>query len=1414
MNVVASGLFLPEGLACDWLTQKLYWTDGETNRIEVITMDGKQRKVLFWDIDQPRAIVVVPNDSIMFWSDWGDVPKIERASMNGDPHSRKIIVSDDIYWPNGMTVDYDAKRVYWLDGKLRFIAVMDYDGRNRRKLIESDVPYPFSLTIYKEKMFWTDWETWSIHTFDINTSQTKELFHIASSAPFDVRVMDPSRQPPKITPCSVNNGGCSHLCLLSPYSPGYSCACPTGVKLIDNYTCANGPQEMILLVQVNEICLISLDSPDHTIISLNIVGIKHAIGIDYDPVNSYIYWTDNEAQVIRRAKLNGTESSDQMDIVSSELQSPDGVAVDWRAQNLYWTDSGTDRIQVLRLQTTFSKVLINSGLVEPRAIVVAPDEGLMFWSDWNEKNPKIERAGLDGSMRTLLVHDHLGWPNGIALDHPAKKLYWCDAKTDKIEVINYDGTDRKEIIMDNIPHVFGLSLLGDYLYWTDWQRRSLDSGHKITGANRRIILDLANMMGLKAIGKMMKPTKYNPCAQNNGNCSHLCLNTPTKYTCACHIGYELEANGFSCVVPKAFLLFAKKYNIGRISIENAQNDAIIPVSGIKDASALDFDIKDGRIYWTDVKANAIARSYINGSHVEKIVEFGLESPEGLAVDWLAQNVYWTDASMKRIEVAKLDGRFRKTIIWSGLIEPRSIAVEPKRKFIFWSDWGNSGSINRALLNGASPKVILANIGRANSLTIDYGEGRIYWCAIQGSIESAYLNGTERSTLVKSPRPFTMSIYQDNVYWSDWETGQLYVTNKHMGQNKTLLHPQAEQVTSVVVYHSWARLGWTNCTNGGGCAHLCLGSCTCQNHYTLSGDKCLPPSSFMLVATKNSVSRLVFESGVCPDSPLPIHGLKNVKSIDYDPIHNALYWLEGRSQTTIKRWSQGVSSVVVSGLYGTTSFAVDPFYRVLFFTCPNEGTINATKLDNGTSTTVVIRTHPSEKPKFIALHTLKGLLFWVGESRESRIYKSRMDGVRRVTLISNLPQVVSLAVDQKDSAIYWATGMHLESADFEGKNRVIIATGEKINWIAAMGKSVYWIHSTSVMNYDRHTNHAKIVFNSHNHLVALISMRVPSKKSLIQPNWKCWNGEILQSHIDCTREGPCSHDQFSCISSPGECIPMKWRCDSMADCFDGSDETNCPQCAPDKFTCQPSLCIDMKFVCDGTPHCPDNSDEKSCCITSGGHQCGSRCIPAQNICDGWSNCSDGSDESAEACATADRRRMAVVSDGHISQGPIVFIVFVIASLIALVGYSIFRWHSRKLKSGVAVVGPNDPALDPLSPKTRNGQVPVMGTKLHPGSGIVRMSSLQRSTSSQPSTGSLFCYPLNPPPSPATTNKERLTFYRPPPPTPCSTDVCHETDSNYQGESEPLPPPPTPTSASPSPSSSTYFHPTPPPPSPTV
>ena len=61
IDVVASNLEQPDGLACDWIGKKLYWTDAATKRIEVSELDGSSRKILVWNnLDQPRAIALDP----------------------------------------------------------------------------------------------------------------------------------------------------------------------------------------------------------------------------------------------------------------------------------------------------------------------------------------------------------------------------------------------------------------------------------------------------------------------------------------------------------------------------------------------------------------------------------------------------------------------------------------------------------------------------------------------------------------------------------------------------------------------------------------------------------------------------------------------------------------------------------------------------------------------------------------------------------------------------------------------------------------------------------------------------------------------------------------------------------------------------------------------------------------------------------------------------------------------------------------------------------------------------------------------------------------------------------------------------------------------------------------------------------
>ena len=59
----------------------------------------------------------------------------------------------------------------------------------------------------------------------------------------------------------------------------------------------------------------------------------------------------------------------------------------------------------------------------------------MYWTDWGNK-ARIERSGMDGSERVIIVQNDINWPNGLVIDYTADRVYWADAKHHVIESVN------------------------------------------------------------------------------------------------------------------------------------------------------------------------------------------------------------------------------------------------------------------------------------------------------------------------------------------------------------------------------------------------------------------------------------------------------------------------------------------------------------------------------------------------------------------------------------------------------------------------------------------------------------------------------------------------------------------------------------------------------------------------------------------------------------------------------------------------------------------------------------------------------------------------------------------------------------------------------------------------------------------
>ncbi|XP_036332592.1 very low-density lipoprotein receptor isoform X3 [Rhagoletis pomonella] len=230
-----------DGLAVDWIYNHIYFTDTHKCTIELTNFEGNMGKVLIEDgLDIPRSIALDPIEGWMYWSDWGASPRIERAGMDGS--HRTTIINYDVKWPNGITLDLVRKRIYWVDGKLNVISSANYDGSQRRQILYSTeyLRHPFSITTFEDSIYWTDWDKQTV--FKANKFNGKGVEAITAlhqlQHPMVIHVYHPYRQPDGINHCQAVNGHCSHLCLPAPRinerSPRISCACPTGLKLMED----------------------------------------------------------------------------------------------------------------------------------------------------------------------------------------------------------------------------------------------------------------------------------------------------------------------------------------------------------------------------------------------------------------------------------------------------------------------------------------------------------------------------------------------------------------------------------------------------------------------------------------------------------------------------------------------------------------------------------------------------------------------------------------------------------------------------------------------------------------------------------------------------------------------------------------------------------------------------------------------------------------------------------------------------------------------------------------------------------------------------------------------------------------------------------------------------------------------------
>uniref|UniRef100_A0A2K6PXP4 Nidogen-2 n=1 Tax=Rhinopithecus roxellana TaxID=61622 RepID=A0A2K6PXP4_RHIRO len=239
-----------------------------------------------------------------------------------------------------------------------------------------------------------------------------------------------------------------------------------------------------------------------------------------------------------------------------------------------------------------------------------------------------------------------------------------------------------------------------------------------------------------------------------------------------------------------FLLYTQGQQIGYLPLNGTrlQKDAAKTLLSLHGSIivGIDYDCRERMVYWTDVAGRTISRASLElGAEPETIVNSGLISPEGLAIDHIRRTMYWTDSVMDKIESALLDGSGRRVLFHTDLVNPRAIAVDPIRGNLYWTDWNREApKIETSSLDGENRRILInTDIGLPNGLTFDPFSKLLCWAdAGTKKLECTLPDGTGRRVIHNNLKyPFSIISYADHFYHTDWRRDGVVSVNKHSGQ---------------------------------------------------------------------------------------------------------------------------------------------------------------------------------------------------------------------------------------------------------------------------------------------------------------------------------------------------------------------------------------------------------------------------------------------------------------------------------------------------------------------------------------------------------------------------------------------------------------------------------------------------------
>lgn len=237
--LIATGAALADRLAIDYSTGNLFYTavvpTEYQSYIGVVHRSTSLHKTLIYNLNSPKDITLYISKGFLFWTEFGRKTEIGRANMDGT--SKSYIVTKEIGWPNGLTIDLTSSRLYWTDGLKNSIESSDLDGENRKVVVYDSDANLMDIIIHGQYLYFTARNRQEVTKIDkITGSKVSFVPHHTKFGKLGSLTISADDVLDVGSSCSSRNGLCSTFCFPTP--TGRTCSCQDNVDLqSDQLTC-------------------------------------------------------------------------------------------------------------------------------------------------------------------------------------------------------------------------------------------------------------------------------------------------------------------------------------------------------------------------------------------------------------------------------------------------------------------------------------------------------------------------------------------------------------------------------------------------------------------------------------------------------------------------------------------------------------------------------------------------------------------------------------------------------------------------------------------------------------------------------------------------------------------------------------------------------------------------------------------------------------------------------------------------------------------------------------------------------------------------------------------------------------------------------------------------------------------------